>query len=909
MNHFDQNSDNFSNSRGVRRHSRTTKPAIENMEQRELLAAPAMDALSTLNVPGGKSLFVPLTSTTSDQTSVSYSVSSSNPGVSTTVLSGGTFINMKVAGYGDLTFKLFDNLTPDTVSKIKSLVQSGFYDGLKFHRVIQNFMIQGGDPKGDGTGGPGFNFNDEFNSNSIFSGTGQLAMANSGKDTNGSQFFVTSGTQRALDFNHTIVGQLVRGFDVLNSIQNSSTNSSDAPINPIVISKASVVQDNTDAVLLVQAPANVPSADLTIKATASDGESSQQVVPVAVYADSVNDPPILGSVTDVTTEINKPITFTVPASDLENNNLELNVVATTNADQVTISVNGSQVTITPKANFTGNVGLVAGVREAGATTRGSTTNPWDTQAFKLTVNPPPVTVVTVKNQQVEGQNNGLLTVGWFTDTSSTTTLPSDYGASIEWGDGTASVGQIRPRVGGGFDVLGNHAYKNEGSYVTTVRVGTPGADGSAASTVAMANGQFVATDAPLAAKGTQPDGVVIGVSWTGVVATFTDTNPTSPSSDYSALIRWGDGSIEHSTQIVKNSAGVYEVYGEHTYASAGRRIAQVLIRDLGTSSTTAVTPIQIGSANGVTQQPTPTSAGTSTSTPTPSTPDPTTSTSLPPVATANPDSTAALDPQSSGRLSATSDTGISTDDGITRINTPVFDGQTAPGATVKIVATNQAGANSSIVLGETTAGSDGHWVIHTATPLNDGNYQVAMMVTRGTDQLSKILMGGTTGTGSPLVIDTVAPVVSQIGYSVATGQVRINASDYGSGVAKSAWGTPGNYQVMAIAGRRAGQSMPMATFRMVSTSSYPEATYNIILDRRFGPRPRKIQLSLNESNLADAAGNTITGTTAYQIGNSRIIKQLPKGVAATIQNSRNDTSLANKILNWILPTGARSPRF
>lgn len=908
MNRSDQNlNKSGSYGRVTRRHARVTKPGIENMEHRELLAAPAMDALSQLNVPGGKSLFVPLTSTTSDQTSVNYSVSSSSPNVSATVLGGGTFINMKVAGYGDLTFKLFDSLTPETVGKIKSLVQSGFYNGLTFHRVIKNFMVQGGDPKGNGTGGPGFTFNDEFTSDSLFTGTGQLAMANSGKDTNGSQFFVTTSPQRALDMNHTIFGQLVRGADVLNAIQNASTNTSDVPLSPIVISSATVVQDNTDAVMLVEATQDATASSLLITATASDGEKSQQVVPVAVYADTVNDPPILGTINDVTTQINQPITFTVPAIDLENNNLELSAVATTNVDQVTISVNGSQVTITPKTGFTGNVGLLVGVREVGATARGSTANPWDTQAFKLTVSPPPVTVNPVKNQQVEGQNTGSVVVGWFSDTSSPNALASQYGASIEWGDGTASVGQIRPRVGGGFDILGSHAYANEGTYTTTLRIGPPSQDGSAASTVASANGVYVATDAPLAARGTAPTGVTAGVSWTGVVATFTDTNPVSPATDYTALIRWGDGSIENATQIVRNATGVLEVYGEHTYATAGRKIAQVLIRDLGTSSTTAVTPIQVGSANGLTPQPapTPTAANTSTTSAT----DPASNVALPPAATASPDAEAPLDPQTSGRLSASSDSGISSDDGITRFNMPTFDGQTAPGATVKLTATNQAGANDSIVLGQTNAGSDGHWVISTATPLNDGNYTVTVSVTRGTDQLNKILMGGTSGSGSSLVIDTVAPQISQIGYSVSTGQVRVNAQDYGSGLSRASWNAVGNYEIVSLTGRNAGHQIFPATFRMVSTTSYPEVTYNIILDRKFGPRPRKIQVTLNSTNLADVAGNTIQGTSTYQLSNSRIIKQLPKGVAATIQNSRTDTSLANKILNWILPTGARSPRF
>src|SRR5207237_3636763 len=121
---------------------------------------------------------------------------------------------------------------------------------LTFHRIKPGFVIQGGDPSGNGTGGPGFSFDDEFNSTAIYSGNGQLAMANAGKDTNGSQFFVTIGAQRALDFNHTIFGQLVRGFDVLNAIDAVPTNpTTDKPLTPVVITSAELVPDVSDAVV------------------------------------------------------------------------------------------------------------------------------------------------------------------------------------------------------------------------------------------------------------------------------------------------------------------------------------------------------------------------------------------------------------------------------------------------------------------------------------------------------------------------------------------------------------------------------------------------------------------------------------------------------------------------------------
>ena len=111
---------------------------------------------------------------------------------------------------GKIVLALWPDLAPGHCKNIIGLSKIGFYDGVTFHRVISGFMIQGGDPLGLGTGGPGFEFDDEFHPDAVFTGRYQLAMAKSGDDTNGSQFFVTDSSPRHLDFNHTIFGQLVR---------------------------------------------------------------------------------------------------------------------------------------------------------------------------------------------------------------------------------------------------------------------------------------------------------------------------------------------------------------------------------------------------------------------------------------------------------------------------------------------------------------------------------------------------------------------------------------------------------------------------------------------------------------------------------------------------------------------------
>jgi len=199
-----------------RRFRSSYRPFVQELEDRCLLAAPVIDPLQVpLNIPVGKTLVVPISAVDPAGGSVSYTVTSSNPDVTVTQHTGNNFLEMTVAGFGTMEFELFNDLTPQSVAAISGLVNSGFYNGLTFHRVIPNFVIQGGDPKGDGTGGPGFTFNDEYNPQLIYSGNGQLGMANTGPDTNGSQFFITSGKQRGLDFNNAIFGQLVRGLPLV----------------------------------------------------------------------------------------------------------------------------------------------------------------------------------------------------------------------------------------------------------------------------------------------------------------------------------------------------------------------------------------------------------------------------------------------------------------------------------------------------------------------------------------------------------------------------------------------------------------------------------------------------------------------------------------------------------------------
>jgi len=123
--------------------------------------------------------------------------------------------------HGDITIELFDEDAPKTVDNFKKLAADGFYDGLIFHRIIKDFMIQGGCPQGTGTGGPGYTFEDEINEHKPVRGS--LAMANAGPGTNGSQFFITHIATDWLDGKHTVFGQVKTGQDVVNAIKGGDT--------------------------------------------------------------------------------------------------------------------------------------------------------------------------------------------------------------------------------------------------------------------------------------------------------------------------------------------------------------------------------------------------------------------------------------------------------------------------------------------------------------------------------------------------------------------------------------------------------------------------------------------------------------------------------------------------------------
>lgn len=142
---------------------------------------------------------------------------------------------------GDITLDLFEKDMPLTAGNFRKLVEKGFYDGVIFHRVIPDFMIQGGDPTGTGMGGPGYSIKDEFAKNNR-NDRGTIAMANAGPNTGGSQFFINLVNNSYLDRKHPVFGKVVSGMETVDAISKVKTNNQDRPLSDIIIEKAKIIE-------------------------------------------------------------------------------------------------------------------------------------------------------------------------------------------------------------------------------------------------------------------------------------------------------------------------------------------------------------------------------------------------------------------------------------------------------------------------------------------------------------------------------------------------------------------------------------------------------------------------------------------------------------------------------------------
>lgn len=363
----------------------------------------------------GKHTYVPLVATDTNNLPVTFSAMSANAGIQASIYTAGRILTLNVSGKdqngdnfsGNIVLKLFEEKAPLATARIIHLAETGFYNGLTFHRVIKTFMAQGGDPDGDGTGGSGTTFDDEANASLTFNSYGLLAMANSGDDTNDSQFFITDTDTSAnfpqnLNFNHTIFGQIVDGLDIFQKIMNTpvtnnGNNEVSKPLTNVIINTATVATTNRYAILDITSTTAVTSpANVTVTVTNSDNETASAVGLVTSKVDTVNDLPFLNNVSNLQGKKNTPIVFTAHATDLENDQLTFEVLRSdfgdlTSSDKVSVSIvrinnTSSKITITPTSEFVGTVALKLVTSE--------TAQRFDSQSFSVTfADAPTITLV------------------------------------------------------------------------------------------------------------------------------------------------------------------------------------------------------------------------------------------------------------------------------------------------------------------------------------------------------------------------------------------------------------------------------------------------------------------------------------------------------------------------------------
>jgi cyclophilin family peptidyl-prolyl cis-trans isomerase len=405
---------------------RTARLTAEPLEGRALLATLA--PVPNVTVPQFLGYQVPLDGGAGrDQT---YTVTSSNPAIGATIARG-NFMTINVthassgpndpAFAGTMTYQLFEDLTPLTVSRIEQLVEQGFYTGKNFHRIAAGFpgpndyIVQGGSVDGSGSGEvnqPGFPFADEFNTQLAFTGEGQLAMANSGDDTNSSQFFATTGSPRFLDFQHTIFGQLVSGqqtLDLMTQVAKSPSNPT-APLSPVLISGVTLSPTNPDGVVHVDAKQAPVGATSTITVTArdpADSTTTSRSFTVNVAANPLNERPFLQPVQNQVVGLTKSSTpvqgqtavFQIQGVNPSPQNQDLVYIVrggktgsgqTATFTQVqnataTVDANGV-VRVVPNPGFTGVINLLVGVRSTNPPNQpAEAVDNYDTQAITLTV--------------------------------------------------------------------------------------------------------------------------------------------------------------------------------------------------------------------------------------------------------------------------------------------------------------------------------------------------------------------------------------------------------------------------------------------------------------------------------------------------------------------------------------------
>ena len=553
--------------------------------------------------PVGKTLIFPITAADAENEPLTFKVTSNNPKVIVRAKTGEPSLKMAVTygsptQTGEMVFALFREWTPITTGFIGGFAQSGFFDTVKFHRVVSGFAIQGGDPLGLGSGGPGmtgndpataFKFENEFQPGLIFSGRGQLAMANSGYGTdfsgsNGSQFFVSLGQPRFLDFKHTIFGQLLRGWATLDGIaavpvhNNASVPpEQSAPDTDVVITSATVEPNNHDAVLMISATGAATNAVITVTATDSTGAISlPRTFTVSAVTDTSNSPPVVLGVAPLAGPKETQLNFGLRTFDLEFDYPSLNHgILAGNAVDLSQGFTGA---IRGNPGFEGQARLAFEISQFNVG-QGRFEDPV-VHEFALigigdrAVRSDPVTVTGAPGSPFTG------VVARFKDSDIAGSAADFATTVINWGDGTpVQAGALAhdATVPGSstYAVTGTHSYARAGNY--TIVVTTTGNKGA----VGIARNPAIITAGPIVAVGQQFD-VRGPTAANRILATFTDSGAPARPTDYTATVDWGDGQV--SKGVVAKVGTGFVVRGTHVYKDTEPFAVSVRVHKAGAAA-------------------------------------------------------------------------------------------------------------------------------------------------------------------------------------------------------------------------------------------------------------------------------------------------------------------------------------
>ncbi|MGY8767353.1 MAG: peptidylprolyl isomerase [Pirellulales bacterium] len=330
--------------------------------------SPYLEVIPDIDLFAGDPLHIALDGYSSSGEALTYTVSTTHGIVQTFIPEGNRSLQFDINGFGNMEFQLFEQRAGRATDRIIELAEDGFYDGLKFHRVIDNFMIQGGDPLGNGTGGSNLDdFDDQFHEDLRHNATGTLSMAKSFDDTNNSQFFITDSTPRHLDYQHTVFGLLTEGDANRQAITSTPVNGSDLPDFDVVMNSVSVFTDTENAVLMLDSIAGISGSDtITVTATDASGDSFSRTFQVNITPFSGDNLPFLNDIPDFVVATDSTNYYQLSGIDPDGQ-------ATFYLDQAVINGNNGQLPIVAPAGLDYSVDLNSGILEftADSTAKGN----------------------------------------------------------------------------------------------------------------------------------------------------------------------------------------------------------------------------------------------------------------------------------------------------------------------------------------------------------------------------------------------------------------------------------------------------------------------------------------------------------------------------------------------------------